>query len=119
MTKTSDKTRAMEVARTIRSQIQTGVLWALGASDLWATITEHGNPALQFKARIIPKGQTKARVMTVVIELTPMDLYDITVTYIKKKASRFEAPVKVLHEEHTEVDVSILNAVLLSLDKEG
>lgn len=71
-------------ARTALAQCSRGALWTVGASDI-----ELYTDCLQFKARIHPRRQdgtraSRARVMRVRIELTPADLYRVTVGYLSK-----------------------------------
>lgn len=103
----------MTVAQTIRSQIQTPVLWALGAHQLSAT-TEDGKPGLTCSVRVLPfrKDGTRAsrpRIMRLFVLLNGLDYYDIKVTYLNK----FDV---VEHVSFTDVDVFSLNRVLLSID---
>ena len=101
----------------IRSQINPMVLMSLGASELVSSEANEGRPALAFWARILPfnaKGKRLSRPakMRVYIELTPADLYAITVVH--SKAGEYG-----VHFEMEGVGAEDLNRVLLSLDSDG
>ena len=71
-------------AKLALQQCSHGALWSVGASDI-----ELYTDCLQFKARIHPwlkdgRRAGRARVMKVRIELTPADLYRITVGYLDR-----------------------------------
>lgn len=104
-------------AEVIRSQVNPMVLMSLGASEFVSTEANEGRPALAFWARILPfnaKGKRLSRPakMRVCIELTPADLYDITVVHSK-------AGECGVHFEMEGVGAEDLNRVLLSLDSDG
>lgn len=95
----------MSVAATIRSQIEIGVLMALGASDL-----TYWEDMFEFKARILPKASAqRARVMRVQIKLDSNDTYSIEVGYVHK----FDW---VTHKHFDNVYADNLNQVLIGLD---
>ena len=101
-----------QIANTIASQLNRGVLWSLGASDFTAI-----NSGLRFNARILPflkngdRG-TRARKMFVEIVLNSLDYYDVRVVWFDK----FDV---VEHYKCENVDVFSLNSLLLSLDYDG
>lgn len=104
------------VSRTIFNQIGMGSLMPLGAHAFY-----YGEPdALQFKARILPyrKGQeykvraAAPRIMTVRVELSPLDTYNITVTYTRQGE-------RVCHFEERNVYAEDLSRVMLALDYDG
>jgi hypothetical protein len=99
-----------DIASTIKSQIGVGTFMTLGAHQL----ARSGDDFI-FAARIIPTGQSAARIMQVRVHLNPMDLYDIKVTF-PKRGKFFES---VTHFEATDVDAESLNGVLFRLDREG
>lgn len=108
--------RAQEVAQTIRQQIGLGVLWSLGATAFHYG-TKDGNPYLGMDVRILPyrkdgKRGSRPRVMRLRVELTPADLYDITVEYIQ----RYE---KITHFTATGIYCDQLSHLLLSLDSDS
>jgi len=106
---------------TLRSQINFGVLMALGAHDLrLVSATENHLGGMTFKARILPFTKSgnrgsATRVMDVTITLNGMDYYDIRVTYAPV-GHRFD---RVEHANIKDVDVFALNHVLLALDYDG
>jgi hypothetical protein len=102
-------TTDQQVAQTIRQQLETGVLWSLGATDIM-----RDGAALTFRARIAPKGFSRPRIMRVTITLTPADLYHVKVIWQRSKFADIET-----HAEIDDLDVSQLNRWLLSLDCEG
>lgn len=108
------------VAQTIRNQIETGVLWALGATDIHGRAGNASyNPALVMNVRVLPfnaKGKrlSRPRVMELLIELTPMDDYTITVMYHRK--IRNDGWELVTHAKFEHVYADQLSRVLLSID---
>ena len=116
-TKTLSPQYIAQVAKTIRRQIEVGVLFSLGARQFAAISTSGGvKPALAFNATILPYRKdgsrgTGARTMLVEVALNALDLYDITVTY----RNRGEL---VTHESIENVDAFSLSRVLLSLDSD-
>ena len=100
--------RSQEIASTIRSQCQSGVLMSLGARNYVATPN-----GLRFHATILPMRKdgtrgTRPRTMEVEIALNGRDYYDIAVVCGEK-----------VHAELKDVDVATLNRALLSLDYDG
>jgi hypothetical protein len=104
-----DTDRDIQIAQTIRSQIAIPTFMTLGASDLMRSGAD-----FTFKARIIPKGYSSARVMRVTVHLNPLDLYDITVVWSKTKFSEI-----LTHFEDHNVYADQLNRILFALDCEG
>lgn len=112
-----------QVASTIREQINTGSLMALGAHELRPLdfIADDASaplPSLAFKARILPftksgHRSTAARVMQVVVSLNAADLYDVLVIYKGRDGQ------KVVHYESSDVDAMKLSWLLLALDFDG
>lgn len=97
-------------ARVALQQCTNGALMTVGASDI-----ELYTDCLQFKARIHPRRQdgtraSGARVMKVRIELTPADLYRVTVGYFPKKWEWRE------HFQAEGIYAEDLAKVLVSLD---
>jgi hypothetical protein len=109
------------VGQTIREQVETPVLWALGASDLHGRARSASfNPGLVMNVRVLPfnargKRMSRPRVMELLIELTPWDDYTITVSYHKKLPS-FGGWEYVTHQQFEHVYASELSRVLLSID---
>ena len=113
MTVTTDQ--AQEVAATIRSQIDRGVLMSLGAHHFAYGTDQMGQ--VSFLARILPftkLGHRSARVanMVVTITLNGLDYYDITV----KHWANYELTI---HAEGHDIDAFTLNRWLLALDYDG
>lgn len=124
----STQTPSREIASTIRQQITGGVLMSLGARDF-----RHGNisgtkdatplPSLIFNATILPmtkagKRGTAARTMQVTVSLNALDYYDIRVTY-NQRGDKYGLKDPVVHYEATDIDVSTLAPLMLSLDYDG
>lgn len=95
----------------IFSQIDKRVLMSLGASDFG-----HSYKALSFAARILPITKagrgSRARVMTVEIELEAGDTYLVRVTY-------FKSGVREVHFNQSGVYADQLSRILLALDFDG
>lgn len=121
MSITENTNRSITVAQTIRNQIETPVLWALGATDLHGRVGNASfNPALVMNVRVIPfnaqgKRLSRPRVMELLIELTPWDDYTITVSY-HKKLPNHGGWEYVTHQQFEHVYASELSRVLLSID---
>lgn len=103
------------VGKIVRSQIEMGVLWSLGASNLGYSAEGFGG--LEFDARILPfnkngKRAAKPRVMHVKIVLNALDYYDVSVGF--RKGSEW-----VEHFSRKDVDAFSLNRLLLALDWNG
>ena len=106
-----------EVAKTIHSQIERGVLMSLGAHNF-----RFGEDNLVFDARILPftkegKRAGQPRIMAVQVKLNGLDYYDIAVKYYSRP--RKGVGELVTHYETTNVDVSQLSRLLLALDYDG
>ena len=105
-------------SRTIFSQILAPVKMSLGAHNF--RFGAKGD--LAFDARILPftkagKRAGQPRIMTVLVKLNSLDLYDIEVVYYRT-SSRYGSAERVTHYEAT-IDVSDLNRTLLALDYDG
>ncbi|AWY06704.1 hypothetical protein SEA_ZETA1847_70 [Microbacterium phage Zeta1847] len=101
------------IAHTIREQITTGALMALGARELIAT--ESG---LRFTASILPFTKsgargTRARAMRVEVTLNGLDYYDVVVSYAGRDYSTVE------HYAGDNIDAFSLARILLALDYDG
>ena len=98
----------MSVPATIRSQIEVGVLMALGAHDF-----VYWSEALDFNAKIfdIAPRRKIARIMKVRITLEPSDTYRVEVGYLNKKTYEW-----VSRLDSTGVYADNLNRLLLDLD---
>lgn len=115
--------RAQEVAQTIRQQIGLGVLWSLGATALHYGTEKNGNPFLGMAVRILPyrkdgKRGSRPRVMRLRVELTPADLYDITVEYTQRNRHTGDYE-KITHFTATDVYCDQLSRLLLTLDSDS
>lgn len=111
-----DTDHVREVAKTILSQIDRGVLMSLGASSL-GRMTVEGLPCLMFIARILPFNKNGARrsravKMAVHIALDPSDTYTVFVHHLTKGE-------RVEHARIEGVYADDLNHVLLALDFDG
>lgn len=99
------------IAETIFAQINKGVLMSLGASSFG-----YSDKALTFAARVLPMTKagrgSRARVMTVRIELGPEDAYSVQVAYPKRGA-------REIHFKQSGIYADQLNRVLLALDFDG
>lgn len=109
---------APEVAEIINEQVQTGVLWSLGAQQFHATVTANHLPAAAWTVRVLPfrkdgTRSTRARHMMLTVALNGSDYYDITVTYTDTRKGE-----TVTHLKYDDVDVFNLNRVLLSIDSD-
>lgn len=114
-TETVTGRQAQRVAMTIHSQIQRGIFWSLGASDMHATV--EGEGGLGFTARILPMKRSggrasAARRMLVQITLNGWDYYDVSVSYLERGQ-------EVTHYSTTNVDCEQLGRLLLALDYDG
>lgn len=117
-----------EVASTIRQQITGGVLMSLGARDFrhGAVAASKDSPALPsliFNATILPMTKngtrgTAPRTMQVIVSHNAMDYYDIRVTY-PQRGDKYGLKDPVVHYEATDIDVSTLARLMLSLDYDG
>lgn len=108
--------QAIEVARTIHSQIDPMVLMSLGAGRCGYARTRNG--ALAFQARILPfkKDGTRSerpRIMSVMIALNGDDYYDVKVR-MQDNQGRVQT-----HFEQGGVDAFSLSRLLLALDYDG
>lgn len=120
---------ALQLANTIRTQVQWGVFASLGASDMSAFNNlpafradgtqrdEYPRYGLTFIARILPfradgtRGEG-ARKMQVSVGLNFWDYYDITVAYVDRGETRIHAAAK-------DIDAGSLSRWLLALDYNG
>lgn len=110
---------AGQIAATIRSQIELGVLMALGARQLSATDgcgSVTGDPGLVFDASILPYRKdgtrgARARTMRVEVSLNGRDYYDVVVHYVNR-GERIE------HAMIENVPAENLSLVLLHLDRD-
>lgn len=106
------KAESMEVARTIKSQIGSGPLMALGAHSF--TAIEGG---LRFNARILPfnkTGERSTRPSNMIVEVrhNALDYYDVKVQQIKG----FTAST---HYEAEDIPADRIGDVIRSLDWDG
>jgi hypothetical protein len=103
----AENERNAQIAGVIRSQIGTGVLMSLGATDLM-----FDGPALTFRARILNARKVK-RIMRVTVRLEPSDTYSIRVGY---SASRAAGYAWIEHYSADNVYADMLPSLLLALD---
>lgn len=103
--------RSMEIARTIKGQVQPVTFMCLGASEFMAM-----DGGLRFRARILgfnaagQRGGVKK--MYVEVRLNGLDYYDVKVSYVKG----FDA---FTHFEQEDVDAASLDTLLYRLDYAG
>ena len=105
---------ALQIANTIRQQIDTRVLWAIGAHEFGFIRDQRGG--LTFKTRILPMRKdgtrgTRPRIMRMTITLTGDDLYDIEVGYLSQ--SRW-----VTHYRESGLYWDALTPTILALDSD-
>lgn len=102
-----DDKRNAAIAGTIRSQIGTGVLMSLGATDFM-----FDGPALTFRARILNKRKVK-KIMRVTVRLEPSDTYSIRVGWMGTRAQGYAWND---HYSADDVYADMLPSLLLQLD---
>ena len=104
-----------DVGKVVHVQLDTKVLWSLGATGL--QYSAKGLGGIEFDARILPfkvNGErgSRARVMRVKVLLNSSDYYDVSVGYPKG----YEW---VEHFSREDVGVESINFLLLALDWDG
>lgn len=117
MTTQEGATTANELVKQIKFGVKASLGYHQPMCDSRTTDKGETQYGLTFKAKILPfkkngERASGARIMRVSIYVNGLDYYDITVGWLR-------GTEWVQHFETTNVDVSSLNACLLSLDYDG